>query len=398
MRLFTMGASLCALALTPALADETCARGEDVRVIEVLTPGEVGAACDLRYTRDGGSNVSVPYHADNSSDFCGERARALVASLVDAGFTCTQQETPPALREVREREFDIEDILADAKTPVTDESQAALTVAAPPGGATQGPAQQGFAPEPQPVLQQPAFAQEETLPEAQDFAAASDMAPRGPTSLAPASLLSADAGTPNRKSAPVGRLVGASPDAPPLTSSVAVQQEVPAAPASIEPAQMVEPAPATAASSEAKPAAPQPATPMKTRPAPDLIRAVLAAQAAAWNDGDLDDFMAGYWKSPNLRFVSGASVTKGWEPTMKRYRDQYGTGAALGRLSFENIDVQMLNTDVAVVVGRFNLVRADKRDSGAFTLVMQRFDGLWRIVHDHTVEDAPPSAIAQASQ
>ena len=402
MRLFTIGASLCAFALTPALADETCARGEDVRVIEVLTPGEVGAACDLRYTRDGGSNVSVPYHADNSSDFCGERARALVASLVDAGFVCTQQESPPALREVQEREFDIEDILADAETaPGADETQARLAVAAPPAVESDAAEQESFAVQipAQPVLEQPVYAQAE--PAAQDPSVPA-IAQRGPTALAPANVSSGGADALNRQAASVGRLVGASPDAPPLTTSVAVQQEVPPAPASIEPAQMVEPVPATVASapasSAAKPAAPQSATPMKTRPAPDLIRAVLAAQAAAWNDGDLDDFMAGYWKSPNLRFVSGASVTKGWEPTMKRYRDQYGTGAALGRLSFENIDVQMLNTDVAVVVGRFNLVRADKRDSGAFTLVMQRFDGLWRIVHDHTVEDAPPSAIAQASQ
>lgn len=32
------------------------------------------------------------------------------------------------------------------------------------------------------------------------------------------------------------------------------------------------------------------------------VRAVLDAQAAAWNRGDLDGFMAGYWKSPALTF------------------------------------------------------------------------------------------------
>ena len=190
MRLFTIGASLCALALTPALADETCARGEDVRVIEVLTPGEVGAACDLRYTRDGGSNVSVPYHADNSSDFCGERARALVASLVDAGFVCTQQESPPALREVREREFDIEDILADAETaPGADETQARLAVAAPPAVESDAAEQESFAVQipAQPVLEQPVYAQAE--PAAQDPSVPA-IAQRGPTALAPASMVS----------------------------------------------------------------------------------------------------------------------------------------------------------------------------------------------------------------
>ncbi len=392
MRSFAIGASLCALAATPALADETCARGEDVRVIEVLTPGDVGAACDLRYTRDGGSNVSVPYHADNAADFCSERARALVASLVDAGFVCTQKAAAPALREVQEREFDIEDILADAQTdPQPDEPQTRLAVAAPPGMAQESAPVEASAP---PVLEQPAVTQAEPEPAAPDV-----FAQRGPTALAPAHVSAAGAAELNRQALPVGRIVGASPDAPLLSGGAALQQE----PVSTN----IEPAQAAAAQPAQENAAPKPAageiqasTPMKTRPAPDLIRAVLAAQAAAWNDGDLDDFMAGYWKSPNLRFVSGASVTKGWEPTLKRYRELYGTGAALGRLGFENIEVQMLNTDVAVVVGRYNLVRADARDSGAFTLVMQRFDGLWRIVHDHSVGDAPaaPALTATASQ
>lgn len=397
MRSFAIGASLCALAATPALADETCARGEDVRVIEVLTPGQVGAACDLRYTRDGGSNVSVPYHADNAADFCSERARALIASLVDAGFVCTQKASAPALREVQEREFDIEEILADAQAdPQADEPQTRLAVAAPPGMAQESAPAEASAPSSlEPVLEQPALTQAPGAAAEQEVITPA-FAQRGPTALAPAALSAEGAADLKRHALPVGRLVGASPDEPPLSDGLAVQQE----PASIEPVQALsQPAQENAAT---KPAAGeiQASTPMKTRPAPDLIRAVLAAQAAAWNDGDLDDFMAGYWKSPNLRFVSGASVTKGWEPTLKRYRELYGTGAALGRLSFDNIEVQMLNTDVAVVVGRYNLVRADARDSGAFTLVMQRFDGLWRIVHDHSVGDAPaaPALTATASQ
>ena len=32
------------------------------------------------------------------------------------------------------------------------------------------------------------------------------------------------------------------------------------------------------------------------------VKAVWTAQAEAWNRGDLDGFMAGYWKSPDLVF------------------------------------------------------------------------------------------------
>ncbi|MEE2692897.1 MAG: DUF4440 domain-containing protein [Pseudomonadota bacterium] len=375
MRFLVLGVSLAALAASQSEASQTCSRGEDVRVIEVATPGEVGAACDLRYVRDGGSNVSVPYHADNDSDFCAERERALVASLVDAGFVCTEDTPAPSLREVREREFDIEDILAGAETGEGSGDETFAAVAPQTAALGEIP--------PAPVLEQPTASYAETP----SVSEAPAVAQRGPTALGVANA-SAPAETAAKPLVPsAGKLVGASPDAQPLTSSV-----TPAAPAP-------DPAAAVAASAPAKtsPADAQPATPMKLRPAADLIRAVLAAQAAAWNDGDLDDFMAGYWKSPNLRFVSGGAVTKGWEPTLKRYRERYGSGVGLGRLSFENIDVQMLTDDVAVVDGRFALMRDGKRDSGAFTLVMQRFDGLWRIVHDHTVADAPPAPAVTAA-
>ena len=53
------------------------------------------------------------------------------------------------------------------------------------------------------------------------------------------------------------------------------------------------------------------------------VRAVLDAQVAAWNHHDLEGFMAGYWNSPELTFFSGATETKGWEPTLERYRRSY---------------------------------------------------------------------------
>jgi beta-aspartyl-peptidase (threonine type) len=44
----------------------------------------------------------------------------------------------------------------------------------------------------------------------------------------------------------------------------------------------------------------------------DEISAVLDQQVAAWNRGDLEGYMAGYWNSPDLMFYSGATITRGW--------------------------------------------------------------------------------------
>ncbi len=66
----------------------------------------------------------------------------------------------------------------------------------------------------------------------------------------------------------------------------------------------------------------------KTATAKKAIRKVLEKQVAAWNKGDLDRFMAGYWKSPNLVFFSGKDKTRGWEATLKRYQKKYQSEAA----------------------------------------------------------------------
>ncbi len=50
------------------------------------------------------------------------------------------------------------------------------------------------------------------------------------------------------------------------------------------------------------------------------VRKVLDEQTAAWNRGDIEGFMQGYWKSENLIFVSGDRVTRGWQQTTDNYK------------------------------------------------------------------------------
>jgi beta-aspartyl-peptidase (threonine type) len=114
--------------------------------------------------------------------------------------------------------------------------------------------------------------------------------------------------------------------------------------------------------------------------------AVLDAQVEAWNRGDLEGFMAGYWHSPELVFCSGATVTKGWDETLARYRKRYQSeGREMGRLRFDDVEVVSLGTDAALARGAWRLHLSDGTEPhGLFTLVLRRLDGAWRIVHDHT--------------
>jgi beta-aspartyl-peptidase (threonine type) len=116
------------------------------------------------------------------------------------------------------------------------------------------------------------------------------------------------------------------------------------------------------------------------------IRTLLSHQVDAWNRGDLEGFMAGYWNSQELTFFSGDKVTRGWQPTLQRYRDKYqAAGKEMGKLDFFDLRVEMMGPNTAFVRGHWHLVMKNKQESGGlFTLVLRKFPDGWKIIHDHT--------------
>ncbi len=138
------------------------------------------------------------------------------------------------------------------------------------------------------------------------------------------------------------------------------------------------------------------AEPAPASTAPREITALLDAQAAAWNRGDIDAFMTGYAQTDTLRFASGDSVTYGWRQTLEGYKRRYPDKAAMGALTFSELVVTELAPDAAIVFGRWHLARAKDEPHGLFTLTLKKFssgspasggakvDPGWRIIFDHT--------------
>lgn len=114
------------------------------------------------------------------------------------------------------------------------------------------------------------------------------------------------------------------------------------------------------------------------------IRAVMAAQVAAWNRGDIDGFMAGYARSDKTEFVSGEKVTRGWQTVRDRYRKKYDSREKMGRLTFSQIEITPLSADAAIVLGRWRLLLRNEKPHGIFTLIFRSTPAGWRIIHDHT--------------
>lgn len=114
------------------------------------------------------------------------------------------------------------------------------------------------------------------------------------------------------------------------------------------------------------------------------IRAVLDAQAAAWNRGDVSGYMDGYERAETTTMISGDSVTRGWQIVHDRYKKNYATPEQMGTLAFSELEIKPLSEFYASVTGRWQLTRAGDTPRGRFALIFRRTNAGWRIVQDTT--------------
>lgn len=346
----TVAASAAAAEVTRA---ETCRRGDDRRIIEVVSPGTVGAACDVVYSRDDGATVSVPYNANMDRDYCRARAAELAANLAAQGFECAKKDDA-AIEAAIEAALDggattptaVEPALAEGSSlslnaqldRLIAETDAAAPAAEPLKQPDAAPAP-AIAAAPAPEAPTPAAADPVQL--ARDVRTIEYRAPEPP------------------KTTGARRLVGAQPAIDDIID------------VSTDPAK------------EAKAAADAAGIP--PRADEEIIRGVIAANAAAWNEGNLDAYMNGYANAADTMLVDNAVVTAGWAPLKKTFERDIAAAGAMGRLTFGGLDVRMTSEDVATVVGKYSIARANGGRGGVVTLVMKRIDGVWRIVQETRV-------------
>ncbi|MCB0395898.1 MAG: nuclear transport factor 2 family protein [Flavobacteriales bacterium] len=117
----------------------------------------------------------------------------------------------------------------------------------------------------------------------------------------------------------------------------------------------------------------------------DTIKAIMLRQQQAWNRGDMDGFMHGYWESDSLRFLGGSGVRLGYQPTLAGYKEKYPDKSAMGTLTFEFISTEYVGDDRNILMlGKWKLARENDSPGGAFVLLWKKIDGHWVIVLDHT--------------
>lgn len=115
-----------------------------------------------------------------------------------------------------------------------------------------------------------------------------------------------------------------------------------------------------------------------------MVRNVLETQRQAWNEGNVEKFMEGYWKSDSLMFIGKSGVTYGWQKTLDNYKKGYPDTAAMGKLIFDILEVKRLSVMYFFVVGKWHLTRSIGDVEGHFTLLFKKIKNKWVIVADHS--------------
>jgi uncharacterized protein (TIGR02246 family) len=114
------------------------------------------------------------------------------------------------------------------------------------------------------------------------------------------------------------------------------------------------------------------------------IRSVLETQRKAWNEGNIERFMEGYWQSDSLAFIGKSGVTRGWQKTLNNYKKGYPDTAAMGKLNFDILEVRKLSGDHFFVIGKWHLTLSAGNQGGHFSLLFKKIKGKWVIAADHS--------------
>lgn len=125
-------------------------------------------------------------------------------------------------------------------------------------------------------------------------------------------------------------------------------------------------------------------TAMSQSPNETAIIAILDRQITAWNEGNLEKFMEGYWNNDSLQFVGKSGVTYGYGNTLANYKKSFPDTISMGRLSFSILQVKQLSPEYYFVVGKYYLNRSIGDVQGHYTLLFRRIGGKWKIISDHS--------------
>ncbi len=114
------------------------------------------------------------------------------------------------------------------------------------------------------------------------------------------------------------------------------------------------------------------------------IQKILSNQINAWNSGNVDAFMVGYWESDSLVFIGKSGITYGYNKTLANYKKNYPDKSHMGKLQFDIISINPIDKSHYFIIGKWHLKRTVGDLEGHFTLLFKKINGIWNIIADHS--------------
>lgn len=115
----------------------------------------------------------------------------------------------------------------------------------------------------------------------------------------------------------------------------------------------------------------------------EAILKVMNQQEVDWNNGNIEGFMEGYWKSDSLMFIGKNGIKYGWQTTLDNYKISYPDKATMGKLTFKVLKLEATE-NTAYMLGKWSLMREEDNPGGYFTLYWKKINSNWVITIDHT--------------
>jgi len=115
-----------------------------------------------------------------------------------------------------------------------------------------------------------------------------------------------------------------------------------------------------------------------------LITDQIARQYQSWKAGDIEGYMAAFWKSPLLVYIIDSDVLFGWTNAYDIIRRDFPAGHDVGNPVLERLQVNSVTADTAVSVEWWTVHFKAVDVHGNTSSTWNKFPEGWRIIECHT--------------
>lgn len=117
------------------------------------------------------------------------------------------------------------------------------------------------------------------------------------------------------------------------------------------------------------------------------IQQAVRAYVDAYNQADVGAVAEMYGRQPGVTSAGDGEILRGWD-RIREFFDEFIGAEGTYKIALGSVDVTPLGPGYAMALGSYTITGGVPGESaqqrGAMTLVFQKIQGAWKVIHDHT--------------